>query len=62
MDIDELCDQASLQLGVCPQTSKGDVVHPLVVHWGGEEGRGEQRKGGEERRRGETNYNKAMSE
>lgn len=34
MDVDELRDQASLQLGVSPQAGEGDVVHPLVVHWG----------------------------
>lgn len=33
VDVDELCHQASLQLCVCPQTSEGDVVHPLVIHW-----------------------------
>ncbi len=33
VDVDELCDQASLQLSVSPQPSEGDVVHPLVVHW-----------------------------
>lgn len=33
VDVDELCDQPSLQLSVSPQTSKGDVVHPVVVHW-----------------------------
>lgn len=32
VDVDELCDQASLQLSVSPQTSEGNVVHPLVVH------------------------------
>lgn len=35
VDVDELCDQASLQLGVSPQAGDGDVVHPLVVHWRG---------------------------
>lgn len=33
VDVDELGDQTSLQLSVSPQTSEGDVVHPLVVHW-----------------------------
>lgn len=34
VDVDELRYQAALQLGVRPQTSEGDVVHPVVVHWG----------------------------
>lgn len=34
VDVDELCDQASLQLGVSAQTGEGDVVHPLIVHCG----------------------------
>lgn len=33
MDVDELRDQASLQLGVRAQAGKGDVVHPLIVHY-----------------------------
>lgn len=37
VDVDELRDQASLQLGVSPQASEGDVLHPLVVHWDAEE-------------------------
>lgn len=35
VDVDELCDQASLQLSVSTQAGDGDVVHPLVVHWRG---------------------------
>lgn len=35
VDVDELRHQASLQLSVSPQARKGDVVHPLVVHWAG---------------------------
>ena len=34
VDVDELSYQAALQLGVRPQTGEGDVVHPVVVHWG----------------------------
>lgn len=34
VDVDELRDQASLQLGVRAQAGKGDVVHPLIVHCG----------------------------
>ena len=34
VDVDELRDQTALQLGVRPQTGEGDVVHPVVVHWG----------------------------
>lgn len=33
VDVDELCDEAPLQLSMSPQASEGDVVHPLVVHW-----------------------------
>lgn len=33
VDVDELCDQASFQLSVSPQSSKGDVVHPLIFHY-----------------------------
>lgn len=33
VDVDELCDEASLQLCVGPQTSEGDVVHPLIIHF-----------------------------
>lgn len=32
--VDELRDQASLQLGVSAQAGEGDVVHPLIVHCG----------------------------
>ena len=35
VDVDELSDEASLQLCMGPHTGKGDVVHPLVVHWKG---------------------------
>lgn len=38
VDVDELRDEAPLQLGVSPQTGEGDVVHPLVVHWETEKG------------------------
>lgn len=34
VDVDELRDQASLQLDVRAQASKGDVVHPVIVHCG----------------------------
>lgn len=37
--VDQLRHQFRLQLGVSPQTSKGDVVHPLVPHWEGEQAR-----------------------
>lgn len=33
MHVNELRHQFCLQLGVSPQTSEGDVVHPLVPHW-----------------------------
>lgn len=36
VDVDELRHQATLQLRVGPQAGEGDVVHPLVVHWGKE--------------------------
>lgn len=39
VDVNELCDEASLQLSVSPQASEGDVIHPMVVHWRGEEGK-----------------------
>lgn len=32
VDVDELCDQTSLQLSVSPQAGERDVVHPVVVH------------------------------
>lgn len=33
VDVDEFCDEASLQLRVGPQTGEGDVVHPLIIHF-----------------------------
>lgn len=41
VDVDELGDQLPLQLSVSPQTSDGDVVHPLVSHWKPENSRSE---------------------
>src|SRR4029434_8758663 len=33
VDVDELCHQAPFQFSMCAQSSKRDVVHPLVIHY-----------------------------
>lgn len=33
MHIDELCDQLSFQLCICPEATEWYVVYPLISNW-----------------------------